>query len=85
MKLYERRRPMRKKLRERGISWSGRATRKNWRAGSLSMRLGSRRDILVVVMDNVDRLELREQLNAFQLTLSFMAETEESSGSPDAR
>jgi len=37
--------------------------------------LGSRREIMVVVMDNVDRLDLGEQLNAFSLTLSFMAET----------
>jgi hypothetical protein len=37
--------------------------------------LGSRQDILVVVMDNVDRLATKNQLDAFQLTLSFMAET----------
>ena len=34
--------------------------------------LGSRREILVTVMDNVDRLDLASQLNAFQLALSFM-------------
>jgi hypothetical protein len=34
--------------------------------------LGSRREILVTVMDNVDRLDLTSQLNAFQLALSFM-------------
>src|SRR5579872_139952 len=38
--------------------------------------LGSRHEVLVVVMDNVDRLDLKEQLNAFQLALSFMAETQ---------
>jgi hypothetical protein len=37
--------------------------------------LGGRQEILVVVMDNVDRLDLKEQLHAFQLALSFMAET----------
>jgi hypothetical protein len=37
--------------------------------------LGSRREVLVVVMDNVDRLDLQQQLNAFQLALSFMADT----------
>lgn len=34
--------------------------------------LGSRREILVCVMDNVDRLDLKSQLNAFQLSLWFM-------------
>jgi hypothetical protein len=38
--------------------------------------LGSRHDVLVVVMDNVDRLDLQAQLDAFQLALSFMAETQ---------
>ena len=37
--------------------------------------VGSRREILVTVMDNVDRLDLDSQLNAFQVTLSFMALT----------
>jgi hypothetical protein len=37
--------------------------------------LGSKREILAVVMDNVDRLNLTNQLDAFQLALSFMAET----------
>jgi hypothetical protein len=37
--------------------------------------IGSRREILVTVMDNVDRLDLDSQLNAFQVTLSFMALT----------
>jgi hypothetical protein len=37
--------------------------------------LGSRHEILVVVMDNVDRLDLDNQLHAFQLALAFMAET----------
>ncbi|MGB2679460.1 MAG: type I restriction enzyme HsdR N-terminal domain-containing protein [Candidatus Acidiferrum sp.] len=34
--------------------------------------LGGRREVLVVVMDNVDRLDLESQLNAFQLTLWFL-------------
>jgi len=34
--------------------------------------LGSRREALVVIMDNVDRLDLPNQLAAFQLTLWFM-------------
>jgi hypothetical protein len=33
------------------------------------------REILIVVMDNVDRLDLKGQLNAFQLTLWFMEQT----------
>jgi hypothetical protein len=37
--------------------------------------LGSRHEILVVVMDNVDRLDLRSQLDAFQLALWFMHRT----------
>jgi hypothetical protein len=37
--------------------------------------LGSRREVLAVVLDNVDRLDLNEQLSTFQLALSFMAET----------
>ena len=37
--------------------------------------MGGRREVLVVVMDNVDRLDLKDQLNAFQLALFFMAET----------
>ena len=37
--------------------------------------VGNRREILVTVMDNVDRLDLESQLNAFQATLSFMAAT----------
>jgi hypothetical protein len=34
--------------------------------------MGGRKDALVVVMDNVDRLDLSNQLAAFQLTLWFM-------------
>lgn len=34
--------------------------------------LGVRREVLVVVMDNVDRLDLKNQLAAFQLALWFM-------------
>jgi hypothetical protein len=34
--------------------------------------LGSRHELLVVVMDNVDRLDLNGQLQAFQLSLYFM-------------
>jgi len=37
--------------------------------------LGSRHEVLVVVMDNVDRLDLKSQLEAFQLTLWFMQRT----------
>ena len=37
--------------------------------------LGSRREVLVVVMDNVDKLDLDNQLAAFQLTLWFMQRT----------
>lgn len=37
--------------------------------------LGIRREILVVVMDNVDRLDLKNQLDAFQLALWFMHKT----------
>jgi hypothetical protein len=37
--------------------------------------LGSRNEILIVVMDNVDRLDLKNQLAAFQLTLWFLART----------
>jgi hypothetical protein len=37
--------------------------------------LGGRQEVLVVIMDNVDRLDLKEQLNSFQLALSFMSDT----------
>jgi hypothetical protein len=37
--------------------------------------LGSRNEILIVVMDNVDRLDLKNQLAAFQLTLWFLERT----------
>lgn len=37
--------------------------------------LGSRREVLTVVMDNVDRLDLKNQLSAFQLALWFMQRT----------
>ena len=37
--------------------------------------LGGRQQSLVVVMDNVDRLDLKNQLAAFQLTLWFMRRT----------
>jgi len=37
--------------------------------------LGIRKETLVVVMDNVDRLDLKNQLAAFQLTLWFMHRT----------
>ena len=37
--------------------------------------LGIRKEVLVVVMDNVDRLELKNQLDAFQLALWFMHKT----------
>jgi hypothetical protein len=38
--------------------------------------LGIRREVLIVVLDNVDRLDLESQLNAFQLALWFMKLTE---------
>jgi len=37
--------------------------------------LGVRKDTLVVVLDNVDRLDLKNQLDAFQLALWFMYKT----------
>jgi hypothetical protein len=37
--------------------------------------LGIRRETLIVVMDNVDRLDLKNQLDAFQLALWFMHKT----------
>jgi hypothetical protein len=37
--------------------------------------LGIRKDSLIVVLDNVDRLELKNQLDAFQLALWFMHKT----------
>jgi hypothetical protein len=37
--------------------------------------LGNRQEILVAVMDNVDRLDLKSQLDAFQLALWFMQQT----------
>ena len=43
--------------------------------GIAEYTLGSRREILIVVMDNVDKLDLDNQLAAFQLTLWFMQMT----------
>ena len=37
--------------------------------------LGQRKELLLVVMDNVDRLDLRSQLDIFQLSLWFMGQT----------
>jgi len=37
--------------------------------------LGGRQEVLIVVMDNVDRLDLKNQLAAFQLALWFMDQT----------
>jgi len=37
--------------------------------------LGSRHEVLITVMDNVDRLDLQNQLHAFQLALWFMQRT----------
>lgn len=37
--------------------------------------LGQRQELLFVVMDNVDRLDLKTQLDIFQLTLWFMGQT----------
>ena len=41
--------------------------------GLADYALGSRQDVLVTVMDNVDKLGLAEQLNAFELSLWFLA------------
>jgi len=43
--------------------------------GIANFVLGIRKEVLVVVMDNVDRLDLRNQLDAFQLALWFMHKT----------
>ena len=37
--------------------------------------LGSRQEVLITVLDNVDRLDLKNQLDAFQLALWFMQRT----------
>jgi hypothetical protein len=37
--------------------------------------LGNRREVLIAVMDNVDRLDLKGQLDAFQLSLWFLEKT----------
>src|SRR4051812_26182817 len=44
-------------------------------AGIADYVLGVRREVLVAVMDNVDRLDLANQLDAFQLALWFMHQT----------
>jgi hypothetical protein len=43
--------------------------------GIAEYTMGSRQEALVVVMDNVDRLNLDNQLAAFQLTLWFLSQT----------
>jgi hypothetical protein len=48
---------------------------KEMTGGIASYVLGNRREILVTVMDNVDRLDLESQLKAFELALSFMSLT----------
>ncbi|MBI2815928.1 MAG: hypothetical protein HYX72_03215 [Acidobacteria bacterium] len=48
---------------------------KEFTQGLATYILGSRHEVLVVVMDNVDRLDLNGQLTAFNIALSFMALT----------
>lgn len=48
---------------------------KEFAKGLATYILGSRDEVLVVVMDNVDRLDLAGQLTAFNVALSFMALT----------
>ena len=48
---------------------------KEFAQGLATYILGSRHEILVAVMDNVDRLDLAGQLIAFNVTLAFMALT----------
>ena len=48
---------------------------KEFTQGIATYVLGSRHEVLVVVMDNVDRLDLAGQLTAFNVALSFMALT----------
>ena len=48
---------------------------KEFARGIVDYVLGSRQEVLVAVMDNVDRLDLKQQLHAFQLALLFMGET----------
>ena len=43
--------------------------------GTAQYILGNRREVLVTIMDNVDRLDLQRQLDAFQLTLWFLEKT----------
>lgn len=48
---------------------------KEFAQGLATYVLGSRQEVLVVVMDNVDRLDLTGQLTGFNVALSFMALT----------
>ena len=43
--------------------------------GLANQVLGQRQEVLIAVMDNVDRLDLKTQLDIFQLALWFMAQT----------
>lgn len=44
-------------------------------SGLANLVLGQRQELLLVVMDNVDRLDLKTQLHVFQLALWFMGQT----------
>ncbi|MCC5641313.1 hypothetical protein LC593_37075, partial [Nostoc sp. CHAB 5844] len=44
-------------------------------AGIANYVLGQRKELLIIVMDNVDRLDLKTQLDIFQLSLWFMGQT----------
>jgi hypothetical protein len=46
---------------------------------------GTKRELVAAVMDNVDRRNLNDQLDAFQLALWFMKESRAFRGSPTAR
>ena len=48
---------------------------KDYASGLANYILGQRQEVLIVVMDNVDRLDLKSQLDVFQLALWFMSET----------
>ena len=53
----------------------GRMTLLRWHKALPNTLLGSRQEVLVVVMDNVDKLDLKAQLDAFSLNLWFMERT----------
>ena len=47
----------------------------DYASGLANLVLGQRQELLLVVMDNVDRLNLETQLHVFQLALWFMGQT----------